>query len=297
MLKITFTLTPSAKEILIGMLSIYGIDTFEEGSYDVYLDPDYQKTQFEIFDTIDTNDKISLYFTDQSHIHDLLTFLTSWNEQHSLNISYQTEISEIKDEDWTTAWQQYLTPIEISERLAIIPSWYKKPMNSQQISIIIDPQMAFGTGHHATTWLCLEIIDSLLTKQSFKKMLDVGCGTGILSFAAAKFGVAHVEGIDIDAEAVQVASDNAIINECPQCLFHTTPISQIESTFDLVCANYITKVHYEFTPHIFSKLAPHSHLILSGILDVEKDEFIERLGLKNFEIFQRDEWIAFLIKN
>jgi ribosomal protein L11 methyltransferase len=184
-------------------------------------------------------------------------------------------IEEVAEQNWVQLTQSQFEPIQINPRLWIIPSWHAAP-DPAAINLKLDPGMAFGTGSHPTTRLCLEwLCDNL---QGGESVLDYGCGSGILGIAAAKLGASPVVGVDIDAGALQVASDNAAENQVNLELRHSR--AQLDETFDRVVANILTNPLCLMAPLIASRVAsglgnkPGGRLALSGILESQAEEVI-----------------------
>ena len=163
--------------------------------------------------------------------------------------------SELGTEDWDQNWKQHFSRFQVSEGLAISPPW-----EAQEGDLVIEPGLAFGTGAHPTTLSCLRAI-ALWAKEG-QTCLDIGCGTGILALAAAKFGIKSY-GVDIEEQAVQSAQENAQKNDL-DVRFDDTPIQKITGRFDIVVANLYAEVLIELAPYIIPRIG--SHLALAGIL-------------------------------
>lgn len=174
----------------------------------------------------------------------------------------------VEDLDWVRITQAQFAPTQVSDRLWIVPSWHEPP-NKEAINIRLDPGVAFGTGAHPTTHLCLKWIDAHASgKQS---LLDYGCGTGILAIAASKVGVAHVAGCDIDSQAVEAATLNAKENQV-NALF-TLP-EGLKGTFDIVVANILANPLKVLAPALLSYVKKGGYIVLSGILEKQAQEII-----------------------
>ena len=181
----------------------------------------------------------------------------------------------INEEDWANTWKAYFKPTRIGQHLVIKPSWETFDRQTDDIVIELDPGMAFGTGTHATTRLCLEACERLLaTAQTNRSVLDVGTGSGVLAIAAALLGGKPVVGIDIDADAVTVALHNSAQNGVADSITcSTTPIEQVTEQFDLVLANILAEDLVRMRHHLTARLATRGTLILSGIL-LEREELV-----------------------
>ncbi|GAA5178466.1 50S ribosomal protein L11 methyltransferase [Niveibacterium umoris] len=178
-------------------------------------------------------------------------------------------VEEVAEQDWVRLTQSQFDPIEIDPRLWIVPSWHEAP-NPDAINIEMDPGLAFGTGSHPTTRLCLQwILDNVPQGCS---VLDYGCGSGILGIAAAKMGAGKVVGIDIDERALESTQENASRNGVEMAVVHSgTPITE---RFDRVIANILTNPLCVLAPAIAACVADGGRLVLSGILEPQADQVI-----------------------
>ncbi|MBV2235996.1 MAG: 50S ribosomal protein L11 methyltransferase [Sterolibacterium sp.] len=178
-------------------------------------------------------------------------------------------IEEVAEENWVQLTQAQFDPIRINDRLWIVPSWHDAP-DPAAVNLVLDPGMAFGTGSHPTTRLCLEwLCDELQTGQ---RVLDYGCGSGILAIAAARLGAGAVLGVDIDDNALTAARDNAAINQVALALRHSR--EPLEETFDCVLANILTNPLCVLAPLLTARLAPGGRLVLSGVLESQTGQVI-----------------------
>ena len=208
-------------------------------------------------------------------------------------------VREVADRDWLTEWKKDWQPVEIG-RFIVAPPWSESPAIAcgpldNRITIFIEPGMAFGTGTHETTRLCLKAIEKHFRGGSF---LDVGTGTGILAMAAAKmFPAGRVEACDTDAAAIEIAKENARLNGVgDQITFRVGTVDQQTLSADLVCANLTAPVIVELLPSLLG--ATCGRLVLSGILDSQVELVRSRLlelGATTPEIDQDGEWIAIVI--
>ncbi|AVZ80120.1 50S ribosomal protein L11 methyltransferase [Zoogloeaceae bacteirum Par-f-2] len=178
-------------------------------------------------------------------------------------------VEEVAEQNWVQLTQSQFEPIRISERMWIVPSWHDAP-DPSAINIALDPGMAFGTGSHPTTRLCLQWLCEAV--RAGDQVLDYGCGSGILGIAAAKLGAAEVLGIDIDDKALQAAQDNAQRNRVSLRLQHSR--LPLEQRFDIVVANILTNPLCVLAPLLAARLKPGGRLALSGILDTQAEQVI-----------------------
>ena len=220
---------------------------------------------------------------------------------------------QIADQNWMEAWKQHYKPIRIGERLLILPAWMESP-EPNRVAIKIDPGMAFGTGTHPTTQLCLELLELTFrerrkTKESGESFLlplsciDVGCGSGILSIAAIKLGAEKVLGVDIDSESIVNSRENAKLNEVGEELIlgvgSVTEILDGKFPFKsapLVVANILAPVIVRlFDAGLADLIEAGGSIILSGILQEQKKSVLEAAQAKHLgmtEWRQRGDWVA-----
>lgn len=205
----------------------------------------------------------------EKHIGSLLP---DWNSME-LKID-DLHTGKIKKEDWAESWKIHFHPIEISERLAVTPSWIDFPARAGQKVIMLDPGMSFGTGQHATTKFCLTRLDLFASENdvSSMNMLDAGCGSGILAIAAEKLGFGSITAFDIDPEAARIAEENARANGCSRTLFSAASLIEFNSDgvkYDVIAANILSSALLAGRDKLLSLLKPGGTLILAGILDKE----------------------------
>lgn len=180
-----------------------------------------------------------------------------------------TEYTEVAEQDWVRLTQSQFDPIRINDRLWIVPSWHQAP-DPAAINLELDPGLAFGTGSHPTTRLCLEWLCDRV--QGGETLLDYGCGSGILALAAAKLGAGEVVGVDIDERALEAAADNAAKNGVTLRLLHTR--QPLPDRFSLVVANILTNPLCVLAPLIAARVAPGGRLALSGVLATQAEQVV-----------------------
>jgi len=198
----------------------------------------------------------------------------------------------VADTDWVRATQEQFPPTQISERLWIVPSWHQVP-EPPAIAVRLDPGVAFGTGTHPTTRLCLAWLDAKL--KSGSSVLDYGCGSGILAIAAGKLGATHIVGTDIDAQALAAARANSMTNGVPAS--YTDPNSLGAATFDVVLANILSNPLKLLAPALVARVAPRGALVLSGVLERQADEVIAAYRAAdprlNLDVWRADDgWVC-----
>lgn len=200
------------------------------------------------------------------------------------------KIEQIEDKDWEREWMDNFHPMKFGERLWICPSWREIP-DPNAVNVLLDPGLAFGTGTHPTTALCLQWLDSL--DLSGKTVIDFGCGSGILAIAAIKLGAAKVIGIDIDPQALHASKDNAARNGVADKIEVYLPQNQPDNLVaDVVVANILAGPLRELSPVIKSLIKPGGQLAMSGVLNTQAEDVANyyRDELSIDPIAEQEEW-------
>ena len=212
------------------------------------------------------------------------------------------EMKDIRDEDWANNWKQYFKPIEIGEKLMIKPSWEDIPEGCTRKILEIDPAATFGTGQHNTTRLCLEMIEKHISEGD--SVLDLGCGSGILSVGAMLLGARHVKAVDITDDSIRITRENFMKNGfaedtldayCGDITSNADLRERLGTGFDLVCANIVADVLIAMSPYFAGFLKERGRLVISGIIDDRLDEVLETVGGAGFELVEQrnlDDWNA-----
>jgi len=217
-------------------------------------------------------------------------------------IDYEIETLPCKNEDWQNNWKKYFQPMEVGQKLLIQPVWedIRPEQATDRLVLNIEPGLAFGTGSHDTTRLCLETMEDYVTPGA--TVLDLGCGSGILSIAALLLGASRVEGVDIDEIAVKTARSNGALNGYaePEYTIHCGDMTdQVHGTFDLVVANIVADIIVPFCESARTFLHPGAHFIVSGILDTREDDVQKAFADNSFQIVERKqsgEWLCFVLQ-
>lgn len=237
--------------------------------------------------------KLVALFDDESLAPEVHAFL-QYHQQQKLIISYQ--FVSVEDQDWVRASLDLFLPTPFGERLWICPSWHQPP-DANAVNVIFDPGLAFGTGSHPTTALCLEWLSSHI--KGNERVVDYGCGSGILAISALMLGAAHALAIDYDPQAVQATLMNAELNKLNAArLTAALPDPAHSDQTDIVLANIISKPLIELAETICGFAKPNAAVVLSGLLSEQEAEvraayapwceFVERA--------QQDEWIRLVLK-
>ncbi len=213
------------------------------------------------------------------------------------------ETKGVSSADWENKWRDYYKPVEIGEKLVIVPEWEQS--ESDRTPVVLDPGLLFGTGTHATTRMCLECVESLVTDGA--KVLDIGCGSGILGIAAAVLGAGSVTAADIDEKAHEIVPANAALNGCEDKFTVRTgdviADAHLRKTlgtgYDLVLANIVADVIIALAPHVRAFMAAGAAFVCSGIIDGREDEVEQALTAAGFAVEQHrheEEWHCFLCR-
>jgi ribosomal protein L11 methyltransferase len=274
------TLTPEAREAVEYALmeaGALGTELFDER--------DEELRVAAYFDKAPMREQVREALFDALRIYDLPT--SSVRDMH---------LREVVDRDWLGEWKKSWQPARVGSRFLIAPPWSEIADTEERLLIRIEPGMAFGTGTHETTRLCLAALEKYFTGGS---LLDVGTGTGILAIAAAKlFPQARVEACDTDADAVEIARQNARLNHVAECVsFRVGTIDETTASADTLCANLTADVIIPLLPALIN--ATCGHLILSGILDSQAEQILQHLHQQGInaptEIMTDGEWVAIIV--
>ena len=272
----TITITPGFRDALIARL-----------------------TQIGSLGAVETDEGMILYFpetvllsTITNELNLIKTILeTSGNEQV---LSYDHTM--IPDQDWNETWKKGFVPIDVGDHFTILPTWEKK--SADRINLIIDPAMAFGTGHHETTRSCLILMEKYFDKSANDRFLDLGTGTGLLAIAASKMGYRKILGVDTDPLATEAALKNIAINNVTNIEIRDGSIPDAGTSFDFIAANLISGVLVLLASGISASLNTPGMAVLSGILVGQEDDVIksmEHAGLHCKEKLIDGKWVSLLV--
>ena len=207
----------------------------------------------------------------------------------------------VADREWTRAWEDQFHPLQIGKRLWICPSWTPPP-NPEAINILLDPGLAFGTGTHPTTTMCLRALEADLPPG--QRVVDYGCGSGILGIAAARLGATAVLGVDNDPQAITASRDNAQRNEVPDAAFRVVLpqdalVASWQASADWVLANILAGPLVALTPALTSLMVPGGRLLLAGLLVDQAQEVIEAYApvVALSIAYQQEEWVLLAGEN
>lgn len=210
----------------------------------------------------------------------------------------QVTISEVNEAEWATAWKKYYKPVQVSKRVTITPTWedYEKKTEDELI-IELDPGMAFGTGTHPTTILCIQALEKYIKKDDI--IIDIGTGSGVLSIAAAKLGASSVSAFDLDEIAVKSAMINVKLNNVQDkvTVKQNNLLDHVEGPADIVVGNLLAEIILRFPDDAYRVLKPNGLFITSGIIKGKKQivkEVLEQSGFSIVEINEQEDWVAII---
>jgi ribosomal protein L11 methyltransferase len=215
--------------------------------------------------------------------------------------SFRTRL--IEEADWGEQWKKYFKPLRLSKNIVIKPTWERYTPQHRDIVVEIDPGMAFGTGQHPSTRMCLEAIEDILLKdRSIRKwrVLDVGTGTGILGISCAKLGAESVVGADIDPKAVEIARKNVTINGVEDRVrIVNRDVRKMKGAFDLIVANLTAETLLKLKSHLISLTDPGRYLVISGIIEQNGRAVEEAFSTENMSLLKtirEKEWLCCILK-
>lgn len=257
---------------------------------------------------------ITVYLPDNNQGSDMLSAIRSMlAEVKSADTDnaygrLEAELSSIREEDWANNWKQYFKPIKVGEKLVIKPSWENYSSDGDRKILEIDPASSFGTGQHHTTRLCLELLEKSLNDGD--RILDMGCGSGILSIGAMLLGAENAVAVDIDENAAATAAENAAKNHIPHekyttyfgnILSNEKLAETIDAKYDIITANIVADVLIAMKDYFVRYIRNNGVLIVSGIITERMDEVIDAIesaGFEKIEVNTKEGWAAVkFIKN
>ncbi|MEF9934291.1 MAG: 50S ribosomal protein L11 methyltransferase [Clostridium sp.] len=238
------------------------------------------------------------YFNEDEKIEEIISYIEAKIEElREMGIDLgrgHVTTSNVFEEDWATSWKKYYKPLKIGSKILIKPIWEEAEANSDDLVVELDPGMAFGTGTHETTSMCVELLEKYMTKED--TVFDIGTGSGILSIVASKLGANKVVGVDLDKVAVGAARENVAYNKIDNVeILHGDLVDVIEGKGNIVVANIIAEVVVYLTSIIKPFIAENGYFITSGIIQDRKQDVLDALekeGFKVIEIMEKGEWVA-----
>lgn len=241
---------------------------------------------------------VHVYISPEENPNEAVSFIK--DRLAAENIPYEIDSILCKNSDWENNWKKYFKPMPVGERLLIQPIWKDKVEAGDRVVLNLEPGLAFGSGTHETTRLCLEAIEKHITPGC--KMLDIGCGSGILSIASLLLGADEATGVDIDKLAVKTAMENANRNgfdESRYTLYHGNLTDKVHGKFDVIAANIVADAIIMLSKGVDEFMNDDSVYIVSGIIDMREAEVLAALDEYGFRITARHEeggWLCFECK-
>ena len=289
-LQISFVVNAGQVEKLSGLLETFlaqAITTENAGADECYevafpKTPSWEKV------------KVTALFGESAPAQDIVDFvITQFKGDESTEIP--VSIEAVKDQDWERVWLQSFSPIQVGDQLWVCPSW-QKPVDPKARNIILDPGLAFGTGTHATTAMCLNWISTHNLSQ--QTVLDYGSGSGILAIATLLCGAKEADAVDIDPLAVQACKENGIRNGLDSKLGCYLNTNHPDRQYDLVIANILADVIVELKDTLLLHLEHRGKLLLTGILETQADKVIAAYSrqCRDFEVIKQDQWCLITAK-
>lgn len=299
--EIVFTVDSKNKEIasdIVGMLNCGGI--YIEDYTDLEDDPTVKQVGI-VDEALLEKDKtkvlLHVYADEHTSVEDCIAFVS--DRFSSENITYEVEIKHVDEEDYANSWKQYYKPIKIGNRIVVVPEWEPYEKADGEITVTLNPGMAFGTGTHETTSMCIEALQDIVFEGD--EVLDIGCGSGILSVTALLCGANRADATDIDRNAVNVAYENAELNGVKDRLYATednilsaeSPIRTARKKYNVVIANIVADVIIEICGFVKTLIKPYGCFVASGIISERLDDVVKAMndnGLCVAAIHEKRGW-------
>ncbi len=284
-----------SKEKIVNVFSDLGVheleflDYFSENSLDFHKEKMTSSTW-----------EITGYFPDNRFINLKLKMISDKMEEISETeeIIYNIYTSKCNEDDWKNEWKKYFHTTKITDKIVIKPSWEEYEPKDGEIIVKIDPGMAFGTGTHETTSLCIKMLEKYVNKE--QNLLDIGCGSGILMVIGSKLGVKTVDGIDIDSNVKEVAEKNLLDNDVKNYnVVIGNLVHDINEKYDIVVSNILADTLIELLTDIEKVLKSGAKVIFSGILKTRKDDIlnkVEKYNLKKIDELVENDWISYVFE-
>ena len=296
--QIKVTVPTEELDILVAVMSMVSNNLMIEDFSDIDLNTCYGELIDESILNADTSHaSVSVYLPAEDNCAEQLEFIR--DRLAASGIEARAEVVGVNEEDWADSWKQYYKPLRIGKRVVVVPHWERYEANGDDIIVRMDPGMAFGTGTHETTRLVMELLEDYT--ENGDRLLDVGCGSGILAICGAKLGAGLCRAYDIDPVAVRVAQDNIQINgeearvSCAESDL-LAGVSLEGGQYDVICANIVADIIIRMSGEVAAYLKDDGVLLASGIIASRGDDVVEALengGLCLIERREDNDWCAF----
>jgi ribosomal protein L11 methyltransferase len=242
---------------------------------------------------------IVAYFEDRGQIEAIIDELRFFREVLSssgLDPDFSFDYTSLPDRDWNENWKKNFSPIDIGDKLTIVPSWIEK--TTARIALVIDPGMVFGTGYHETTRTCLSLIEKYAGLTAKRFFLDVGTGTGVLAIGAAKLGFGKVVAVDTDPMAVDAGIKNAKLNGLDNISVLEGDITAVQGSFDFITANLLSEILIGIASELAVRLNPGGIAVLSGMLPGQDADVLTAFEREGFDIREKIDtgsWVTLVV--
>ena len=291
-IEMTINTSKDKKDIIEGILFDYGIYTTEEISSDIVdeLDQDEKDWDFIDYPLLNSNEDIFAIRVYPENMEDANNLKAELSEKKL----GQCLVEEKDDEDWANNWKKYYKPLEIGEKLAIVPEWEDYD-NDNKVVIKINPGMAFGTGTHESTYMCLELLERYVKKDD--DIFDIGCGSGILAIAGLKLGAKNALLVDIDEKCIDASHENAGLNDLEDKMEikKGNLLDVVKGRADLIVSNIIAEIIVDEIKNLKNHMEKGGIFITSGIIKGRRQMVIHALEENGFEIIdelEKNNWVA-----
>lgn len=291
-IEMTINTSKDKKDIIEGILFDYGIYTTEEISSDIVdeLDQDEKDWDFIDYPLLNSNEDIFALRVYPENMEDANNLKAELSEKKL----GQCLVEEKDDEDWANNWKKYYKPLEIGEKLAIVPEWEDYD-NDNRVVIKINPGMAFGTGTHESTYMCLELLERYVNKDD--DIFDIGCGSGILAIAGLKLGAKKALLVDIDEKCIDASHENAGLNDLEDKMEikKGNLLDVVKGRADLIVSNIIAEIIVDEIKNLKNHMDKGGIFITSGIIKERRQMVIHALEENGFEIIdelEKNNWVA-----
>ena len=302
-LEVTVNTTPDKLDEVTARLAAAGMDALvieDEGDFLNFLEQNRQYWDYvdqELLDRMKGVTRVKFYVSDDADGRAQL-------ERYTRGLGWEYTVTPLTDSDWAYSWQKYYKPLPVGQRLYVVPQWEREePVPAGRVPLYLNPGLTFGTGSHASTQLCLEGVEE--HTRPGDSVLDLGCGSGILSIAALVLGADHATAVDIDPKAVDVAYENAALNQIGRDRYTVTSGDVISDSrlvqrlacerYNLVLANIVADVIIPLSARVPELLAENGVFLCSGIIDTRAGEVkaaLEKNGLQVTHKREKNGWVA-----